>query len=475
MLTRIEIDGFKTFHKLELDIAPFQVIIGTNGVGKSNFFDAIKLLSLLVEVDITTAFQSFCGEADELFTLLPSGERKNMIAFAVEVLVGPSVKSSWDNTKELQLDSRRLRYELTIELRKDQNNVDRLYINHEALYSIEPSKDSWVNTYIPAENINLFTQYARESKPFISTQKNNNNFMEIIAHSDSDAKYNPHKQGILADNIEKTILSSIDNSDFPHAFAVRKELCNWVSPQFNPEMLHYSSQISTKTSLNSAENHLLEVLARITAETPITMKDISRDMANLVSSIRRISVEKDPIANRYVIYATMNDDRRFSSMLLSNSTLRLLYLVTLKNDPKFQGLMLLEEPENGVHPSIMQHLLKILQDFSTGFHNPIHATFPLRQIIIITHSVSLIKYLIQSNKAYSSIFLAENATYIEEILAEDYIDEDDEYVEGSLYLSAFPCTKFHALNVRDKKSINRIIKYLEYGNASSTIDLLKSF
>jgi AAA15 family ATPase/GTPase len=36
MLTRIEIDGFKTFRHFALDLEPFQVIVGPNGVGKSN-------------------------------------------------------------------------------------------------------------------------------------------------------------------------------------------------------------------------------------------------------------------------------------------------------------------------------------------------------------------------------------------------------------------------------------------------------
>lgn len=47
MITRIEIDGFKSFHQFAVDLRPFQVFIGPNGVGKSNLFDAIVLLSNL--------------------------------------------------------------------------------------------------------------------------------------------------------------------------------------------------------------------------------------------------------------------------------------------------------------------------------------------------------------------------------------------------------------------------------------------
>ncbi|NJN68174.1 MAG: AAA family ATPase [Chloroflexaceae bacterium] len=40
MITRIEIDGFKTFQNFKLELGPFQVIVGVNGTGKSNLFDA---------------------------------------------------------------------------------------------------------------------------------------------------------------------------------------------------------------------------------------------------------------------------------------------------------------------------------------------------------------------------------------------------------------------------------------------------
>ena len=45
MLTRIEIDSFKTFEGFGLDLGPMQVILGPNASGKSNLFDAIRLLS----------------------------------------------------------------------------------------------------------------------------------------------------------------------------------------------------------------------------------------------------------------------------------------------------------------------------------------------------------------------------------------------------------------------------------------------
>jgi len=48
VITRIEIDGFKTFDGFALDLRPFTAVVGPNASGKSNLFDAIEFVSRLV-------------------------------------------------------------------------------------------------------------------------------------------------------------------------------------------------------------------------------------------------------------------------------------------------------------------------------------------------------------------------------------------------------------------------------------------
>jgi predicted ATPase len=44
MITRIEIDGFKSFVDFELDVPPFLVIVGSNNGGKSNLLEAVEFV-----------------------------------------------------------------------------------------------------------------------------------------------------------------------------------------------------------------------------------------------------------------------------------------------------------------------------------------------------------------------------------------------------------------------------------------------
>ncbi len=44
MITYIKIDGFKSFKDFEMGFTPSTVVAGVNASGKSNLFDALKLL-----------------------------------------------------------------------------------------------------------------------------------------------------------------------------------------------------------------------------------------------------------------------------------------------------------------------------------------------------------------------------------------------------------------------------------------------
>src|SRR6266404_195617 len=111
MLTRLEINGFKSFHNFAINLRPFQVFIGPNGVGKTNLFDAIVLLAHLAgDNTLADAFRQSRGEIAELFTYFPDGTRAKLMSFAVEMLIPRGV--TLEAGKALEVSSNRLRYEL---------------------------------------------------------------------------------------------------------------------------------------------------------------------------------------------------------------------------------------------------------------------------------------------------------------------------------------------------------------------------
>lgn len=44
MITRIDITGYKSIKSLRLDLQPINILLGGNGVGKSNFISLFSLI-----------------------------------------------------------------------------------------------------------------------------------------------------------------------------------------------------------------------------------------------------------------------------------------------------------------------------------------------------------------------------------------------------------------------------------------------
>lgn len=381
MITRIEIDGFKTFRDFELNLAPLQVIVGPNGAGKSNLFDALMLLSQLVDADLRTAFQNLRGNAGELFTILPKGDRESRIKLAVELLVEPRTRDSWGS--EAQLKYTRMRYELTIVRQTDDNGLDRLYVEHEALNSIRRGEDRWIQRFGLVGKRYWLPALTGGRSPFISTEPDREHGLPTVSlHQDGRSG----RKSSVASRMERTVLSGVANTEFPHAFAVREEMRSWRFLQLNPEVLRQPSSMIGPQTMSADGRHLAGMLARLKAEDPLILADISRDLANLVPGVIMVEVEPDKTSDEFVIWASTQDKRRFSSRVLSDGTLRMLALVALRNDPQYRGVTLFEEPENGVHPYRVKNIAGVLSQLATDFDDIEQEDLPLRQFLCNTHS-----------------------------------------------------------------------------------------
>ena len=75
---------------------------------------------------------------------------------------------------------------------------------------------------------------------------------------------------------------------------------------------------------------------------------------------------------------------------LSDGTLRFLALTVMEADPKSRRLLCLEEPENGMHPLRIAAVIELLGDLAVDVQEPVDADNPLRQVIINTHSPSVV-------------------------------------------------------------------------------------
>ncbi len=384
MITRIEINGFKTFHNFIMEFTPFTVVAGANASGKSNLFDALKLLSRLAETDIKTAFNStnLRGDAIEQFSQLANGNYAQRMSFAAEMLLDYEIKDNWGGLAKLKYT--RLRYELEIQRQRNSKGFDDLFVTKEVLQPIKHQEDKWVRKHIRKAILESWRPkvFGRRGVPYIKTEEKEN---KLVIKIPQDGKPGQGKI-ILAQNVSQTLLSSINSVDFPHVFAAKNEMMNWRFLQLNPEELSKPSPRTASDTLTQNGGNLAAALYRLKQDDEKILKDISRELGNLLPNFTKVDVTEDKAENKFVINLISDDGRVFSSRVLSEGTLRLLILCVMKFDPKNKGTLCFEEPENGIHPYRISLMIDLLQGLSTDLFDKDDVGFPIRQVIVNTHS-----------------------------------------------------------------------------------------
>lgn len=421
MLTRLEIDGFKTFELLDIRLQPFTVILGSNAAGKSNLFDAIRLLSLLATRDVAEAVKEMRGEPLELFRLTPRG-RSKQIRMAAEVIVDPIVRDPWGS--EVELSHTRIRYEVTIERREVRPGIERIQVASEAVFPIMRKDDSWALAVNASKKFrNSYLKYTRQ-KPWLTTDE----MPEGLA-------FNIHQDGKQGRNrpasaAEATVLYSITNAEFPHLFALREEMRHWRMLQLDPALLRKPVPVTSSDFLESNGANLAAVLAQLKAETATSdcpngiLGDIATDLNHLIPGIKSIDAELHESSREYRIEITMRDGLPFTSRVVSDGTLRVLALLTLLHDPRQRGLICFEEPENGVHPGRIKQLVRRLQDIvSEPKEDPlasVNRPLPLCQLLLNSHSPVVLSALVNDglNPIRGSIIFADSATISDPVTKE---------------------------------------------------------
>lgn len=402
MLTRIELDGFKTFQNFELELGPFEVIVGANGSGKSNLFDALRLLSRLADAEgeLDDAFQGVRGETDQLFSLTAEGEPVDAMRIAVEMLVEPTITDKQGD--EVKLEYTRLRYELQVSRQEKGLNSEHIQLLRESLVAIPFGKDAWADSNgLTCENGWLPKKARGGGKhQFITTKQDGGVFVLSLRPDPNGASSAPggrtikrttlSRRSSRAEKATATVLSSVTTTEFPHALAAREEIRHWQFLELNPDDLRGSRfGLRRPNLIRYGTFDLPRRLAQMKNEDANILRDVSSQIAGLVPGIVRIEVEKDPVRPGFILWAKTQDGRSFSWQALSDGTLRLLALVVLRNDPHHAGLLCFEEPENGVHPACLGGLAHLLRDLATDFSQP-YDNQPLRQLLVNTHSPVLV-------------------------------------------------------------------------------------
>jgi predicted ATPase len=409
MLTSIKISGFKSFQDFHMEFAPLTVIAGANASGKSNLFDALKLLARLAEVDLRTAFAEQRGNPSELFTQFSDQDFAQSMSFEIEMLLNRQVRDNWGG--EVQLRYTRLKYELHLERRMNEKGFEDLFVTHESLERIRSEDDIWAKRYKQVkELIKTLGGGGGTKEPYIKTEtEGNKTAIKIRQDGRQGGRATP------ADSISQTVLGGVNTVDFPHVFAVKEEMRSWQFLHLNPSDLREPTlkEPGMRDTIGVSGKNLAAALFRIKQNDPYALSEISRKLNKFLPNFVKVDVVDDKSTQQYIIKLYGEDGREFSSRVLSEGTLRILTLCILEQDEKHAGLLCFEEPENGINPFRISTMVALLKDLSVDFSDPDDL---LRQVIVNTHSPKLVSQMQQwSDNLYVAVYYAEMTTRIDGI------------------------------------------------------------
>jgi predicted ATPase len=393
MLTRLTIKGFKNLFDCEVAFGPFTCVAGINASGKSNLFDAIMFLRDLADYSIVEAASRIRDNSGRratnlksLFTALPNGD-VNDIELEAEFLVQKIVLD--DFGREAQPSATHLKYKITLRyIQSSGQTPERIELIHESLkYVLKTESRKRLGFKTSAEFWNSVIGGARRAD-FISTESNGS--VPVIRLRQDGHQGRP--LDIPAPNSPRTILSTINTDDKPTALAARREMQSWRLLQLEPSKLRLPDDFSDESKVSPEGAHMPATLARLEKYS-----EVANRLSDLLPEVRTVEVDVDEGRRLKTLVVSQRDGSSHTARSLSDGTLRFLALAIISADSSSGGLICLEEPENGIHPSRVRAMMELLGDIASDPELPVGQDNPLRQIIINTHSPLVVQKLSKDN------------------------------------------------------------------------------
>lgn len=352
-LKQIKINGYKSIRELDLELGPLNILIGPNGVGKSNFIGFFKFMKKILDKDL----QLYTSQQGGANKLLHFG-RKTTEKISFGLYFPPNAYAC--------------------DLISDTN--DRLIFEKEI-------------AFFRASDIGY---------------------------------YGGSKQAILAkdgDTESKLPLHGGTSSISSHIVRYIKD---WKVYHF------HDTSASAKVKLTCNINDC-EILAQDGANLAAFLRNIRehnlRSYTEIVKTVQRVA----PFFHDFILEPEVNNqdtiklkwkhkgtDEYFDANDLSDGTLRFICLTTLLLQPNLPTIILLDEPELGLHPFALQLLASMFKKISKK-----------TQIIASTQSVTLtdnfdIEDIIVVNRK-------DNCSDLKRLKKEDYKEWLKEYSLGEIW------------------------------------------
>ena len=373
MLKRVHIKGYKSLADVEVRLEPLTVLFGPNAAGKSNFLDALQLLSKLgTSRTLKDAFDSpYRGKPLESFRIGPTGikglieqerlvfsmeadlQLSDAVVEAVERQIRDMRRPSRDAStpepgkQRARVRERDLRYRIEIEM-LPKSGVLRVADEYLAALNREGEPTGKRKPFFERRGEEIHLRLEGQGHP--------THYERFLDHSIlSMPHYPPH---------------------YPHLVAARRELESWLFFYFEPrERMRAANPVKEVRHIGLMGEELAAFLNSVKANNPGQFRGIERALHTLMPSADGIEIDVNDLGE--VELRLKEGGVVIPARVLSEGTLRMLGLLALAGTDEHPALVGFEEPENGVHPGRIQLVAELLKT---------RESLQQSQYIVTTHS-----------------------------------------------------------------------------------------
>ncbi len=366
MLTSFHLQNFKSFRQdAVLPLSSLTVLIGANAAGKSNALEGLRFLSWLAQGNKLSAIQHAVNQADKVVRgripdIFQQGESRFALGCTMDAIPGAS-----------QLD-------MELELRADDLHI--------------VSERMGTGTGVPLYDMDQTPAAAREDSAEASVAYNPfsdeqgalpripvSDQMAVFAQLDSPASFhakNKQAQQQIPQACKRyqEVLSNILFLD--PVPAKMRDFSFLANKQLGDDGVNLSSVLFRLWygGADAAKHYALEQLEKersLGGDADFLPTDLSAERQEILSFIQ--SLPEQDIQGLSFLKGPRNDvmvqliesfggvRRAYEAALLSDGTLRVLAIAAAMLSAPEGSLVVIEEIDNGVHPSRARHLLERIQ------------------------------------------------------------------------------------------------------------------
>lgn len=459
-IINLKASNFKSFKTLEVDLNNFNVLVGANASGKSNFTKIFEFIRDISKYDLKNAV-SMQGGAEYLRNI-NTGLSED---FSLEIISNDNGVGFGQADSLFSFIIKETKYNLTVKFNNNKPNVvedklkvkfDLVVMKNEKKKEVSKELDVLANgsfildKFNPddiAFEINLLENLKKLSKLVEENDNTKDNLIEIIDEMDEiskELKEELKKVDKLEEikeiknikTLEKFIPSFFKLNNMPDEILIPenpylkpliKDFSEIGLYNFDPNLSKSVTSISGKIDLEENGSNLAIVIRDILED-----KKKKNKFYNLLEDILPFvnDLDVDKVADKSLLFKLKEKHCEASYLpapLLSDGTI---YVVALIIALYFEdnSLVIIEEPEKYLHPSLMNKIIGMIKEASES-----------KQIIMTTHSPEVLKnielndlFLVNRNDFGASIISKPNKKEEIKIFLENNIGIDELFIQNLL-------------------------------------------